>query len=125
MHDFSARYQLIIFGVYSSRELVSEQYAMDVEDIGAVLIELRAFWTYLQREHHLLNARRYLRVLNRRTAQHVAAAVGGYRLDLDDELEWEVNEGWDEGLESQWVERLLETVLQLWGRLRKHFRMPR
>ncbi len=98
---------------------------MDVEDIGAVLIELRAFWTYLQREHHLLNARHCLRVLNRRTAQHMAAAVGGYGLDLDDELEWEVDESWDEGLESQWVERLLETVLQLWGRLRKHFRMPR
>ena len=54
-----------------------------------------------------------------------AQAVGGYGLDLDDELEWEVDEGRDEGLESQWVERFLETVLQLWGRLRKHFRMPR
>jgi hypothetical protein len=84
---------------------------MDVEDIGAVLVELRAFWEFVKREYRLRNARVCLRVLNRRTAQRMALAIGGVWLALDDD---------DEDLElPRWLEILLETSFRLWTRLQE------
>ena len=84
---------------------------MDVEDIGAVLVELRAFWEFVKREYRLRNARTCLRVLNRRTAQRMALAIGGVWLALDDD---------DEDLElPRWLEILLETSFRLWIRLQE------
>jgi hypothetical protein len=81
-----------------------------VGDIGTVLVELRAFWEFVKREYRLPNARACLRMLNRRTAQRMALAVGGVGLALDD----------DEDLElPRWLELLLETGFRLWIRLQE------
>jgi hypothetical protein len=87
---------------------------MDVEDIdAAVLAELRVFWEFVKREYRLRNARARLRVLNRRTAQRMALAIGGTWLALDDD-------GGDPEL-SRWLEILLETSFRLWIRLQERF----
>ena len=81
------------------------------EDIGAVLVELRASWEFVQREYRLRNARVCLRVLNRHTAQRMALAIGGVGLALDDE---------DEDLElPRGLEIFLETSFRLWIRLQE------
>lgn len=56
---------------------------LDVTDIDPVLDELRAFWLFIKREYGLRNARACLRVLNQRTAQHMALAIEGYDIDPD------------------------------------------
>jgi hypothetical protein len=43
-----------------------------VEDIGAVLVELPAFWEFIQREYRLRDARVCLPVLHGHTAQRMA-----------------------------------------------------
>jgi hypothetical protein len=84
---------------------------MDVEDIDAVLAELRAFWEFLKREYRLRNARACIRVLNTRTAQRMALAVGGMGLVLYDD---------DEDPElPRWLEIMLDTSFRLWSRLQK------
>ena len=84
---------------------------MEVQDIGTVLVELRAFWEFVKREYGLRNARACLRVLNRRTTQRMALAIGGVWLDLDDA---------EEDLElPRWVEILLEAIFGLWFRLQE------
>jgi hypothetical protein len=92
---------------------------MTEDDIGTVLIELRAFWQFVQREYRLRNARGCLRVLNRRTAGRMARAVEGADFELDeDTLEWGRDD--DEELElPRWLEFVLETSFRLWTRLRK------
>lgn len=85
---------------------------MDVRDIDVVLTELRAFWAFVRREYQLRNARACLRILNRRTAEHMARAIEGSELDLD----------YDEDLElPRWLEFLLNTGFALWTRLQKWF----
>ena len=92
---------------------------MTEDDIGSILIELRAFWQFVQREYRLRNARGCLRVLNRRTAGHMARAVGGADFELDeDTLAWGRDD--DDELElPRWLEFVLETSFRLWTRLRK------
>ena len=86
---------------------------MDVEDIEAVLVELHAFWEFVKREYRLRNARACLRVLNRRTAQRMALAIGGIWLALDDD---------DEDLElPRWLELMFDTSFRLWIRWRERF----
>jgi hypothetical protein len=93
---------------------------MTEDDIGTILIELRAFWQFVQREYRLRNARGCLRVLNRRTAGRMARAVGGADFELDeDTLAWGGDDD-DEELElPRWLEFVLETGFRLWTRLRK------
>ena len=86
---------------------------MDVADIDAVLAELHVFWEFVKREYRLRNARACLRVLNRRTAQRMALAIGGMWLALDDDDE-------DPELPRS-LEILLETSFRLWIRLQERF----
>ncbi len=84
---------------------------MGVEDIGGVLVELRAFWEFVKRDYRLRNARACLRVLNRRTAQRMALAIDGVWLDLDED---------DEDLAlPRWLEMLHETIFGFWVRLQE------
>jgi hypothetical protein len=83
---------------------------MDVIDIGVVLAELRAFWEFVRREYRLRNARACLRILNHRTAQHMAMAIDGIEFDPD----------YDEDVElPSWLKFVLDTGFELWTRLQK------
>jgi hypothetical protein len=93
---------------------------MTEDDIGTVLLELRAFWQFVQREYRLRNARGCLRVLNRRTAGRMVRAVGGADFELDEAPLARGRDDDDEELElPRWLEFVLETSFRLWTRLRK------